>query len=159
MDTAQTDKFNFSLSRRRMLALGSAGLVCAAFPLSSVAEAADADKAIKDLFGDGELQEGRVTVDLPPIAENGNSVAIKVTVDSPMTETDYVKRIAILSPRNPIAEVAEFQLGPRAGKAEVATRIRMAGTQTIRAVAEMSDGTLWIGKASTVVTLAACIIG
>jgi sulfur-oxidizing protein SoxY len=159
MEMMKQDKFNFMLDRRRLLTLGTAGLVCAAFPMSTSAEAADADKAIRDLFGDGELNEGRVTVDLPPIAENGNSVAIKVTVDSPMTQKNHVRRIAIISPRNPLAEVAEFQLGPRAGKAEVATRIRMAGTQTIRAVAEMSDGSLWLGKASTVVTLAACIIG
>ena len=76
-----------------------------------------------------------------------------------MSPDDYVRRIAIISPRNPIAEVAVFKLGPRAGNAEISTRIRMAGTQRIRAVAEMSDGTLWHGSASTVVTLAACLIG
>ncbi|MEQ9315907.1 MAG: thiosulfate oxidation carrier protein SoxY [Henriciella sp.] len=153
------DMYNFSLSRRSLLALGSAGLACAAFPLSAAGEAEDADKAIRELFGDGELKESKVTVKLPPIAENGNSVAITVSVDSPMTERNHVKRIAIISPRNPVAEIAEFQLGPRAGKAEVSTRIRMAGTQTMRAVAEMSDGSLHIGKASTVVTLAACLMG
>ncbi len=139
-----------ALARRSFLQLGAAGIAAAALPLHAAADAADADAAIN---------EGRVSVKLPPIAENGNSVAITVAAESLMSPDDYVRRIAIISPRNPIAEVAVFKLGPRAGKAEISTRIRMAGTQRIRAVAEMSDGTLWHGSASTVVTLAACLIG
>ena len=148
-----------ALARRSFLQLGAAGIAAAALPLQAAADAADADAAIREIFGDKPLNEGRVSVKLPPIAENGNSVAITVAAESLMSPDDYVRRIAIISPRNPIAEVAVFKLGPRAGKAEVSTRIRMAGTQRIRAVAEMSDGTLWHGSASTVVTLAACLIG
>lgn len=150
---------SFKLTRRLMLTGLGAGMLSSALPFSALGEPEDADKAIRDLFGDGEIREGKVTVKLPPIAENGNSVAITVSVDSPMSEADHVRRIGLFSPRNPIPELAVFELGPRAGKAEVSTRIRMAGTQRIRAVAEMSDGSLWMGSASTVVTLAACVIG
>lgn len=157
MKNAQADEF--TLSRRLLLTGLGAGMLSSALPLAALGEPEDADAAIRDIFGDGALNEGKVTVKLPPIAENGNSVAITVSVDSPMTEDNHVRRMAIISPRNPIAEIAVFELGPRAGKAEVSTRIRMAGTQRIRAVAEMSDGSLWVGSASTVVTLAACVIG
>ncbi|WP_084396843.1 SoxY-related AACIE arm protein [Henriciella aquimarina] len=149
----------FPLTRRSILLTGTAGLVSAALPFGASATPEDADAAIRALFGDRLINDGKVTVKLPPIAENGNSVAIGVSVDSPMSEDDYVKQIALFSPRNPIADVARFHLGPRAGKAEVSTRIRMAGTQTVRAIAEMNDGSLWKGTASTVVTLAACVIG
>lgn len=152
------DQF-FTPSRRLLLAGLGAGMLSSALPFSALGAPEDADAAIRELFGDRTLNEGRVTVKLPPIAENGNSVPITVSVDSPMSEADHVTRVALISPRNPIAEMAMFHLGPRAGKAEISTRIRMAGTQRVRAVAEMSDGTLWIGSASTVVTLAACVIG
>jgi sulfur-oxidizing protein SoxY len=148
-----------AMNRRAVIAAGAAGLVSVGLPLTAMADIEDADAAVQRIFGNAPIKEGRVSVKLPPIAENGNSVAITVAADSPMTRADHVKRIAIISPRNPIAEVAVFKLGARAGKAEVSTRIRMAGTQKIRAVAEMSDGSLWQGSASTVVTLAACIIG
>ncbi len=149
----------FTPSRRLVLTGIGAGMLSSALPFSALGAPEDADAAIRELFGDRDLNEGRVTVKLPPIAENGNSVPITVSVDSPMSEADHVTRVALISPRNPIAEMAMFHLGPRAGKAEVSTRIRMAGTQRVRAVAEMNDGTLWIGSASTVVTLAACVIG
>lgn len=150
---------DFTLTRRLLLGGLGAGMVSSAFPFAALGEPEDADRVIRELFGDGEIQEGRVEVKLPPIAENGNSVPITVSVDSPMSEADHVTRIAVVSPANPLAEIATFELGPRAGKAEISTRIRMAGTQRIRAVAEMSDGSLWIGSASTVVTLAACVVG
>lgn len=111
-----------------------------------------------DLFGDREIKPGRVNLKLPSIAENGFSVALDVEVESPMTDADHVKQIAIFSPRNPIALLAHYQLGPRAGKAAVSTRIRLSGSQTVQAVAEMNDGTLWSGSAETFVTLAACVI-
>ncbi|MEZ6001138.1 thiosulfate oxidation carrier protein SoxY [Hyphomonas sp.] len=145
----------------RRAVLASTGLVSIASILAPLASATpeDADQAIRDIFGDRPVNPGRVTVTLPPIAENGNSVSIGISVDSPMTDADHVKQIVILSPRNPIATIARFHLGPHAGRAEVSTRVRMAGTQTLRVIAEMSDGTLWSGTGSTYVTLAACIIG
>ena len=153
------DKGNaVSISRRSLMA-GMAGLGTLAFirsPASATPE--DVIAAQRALFGEREIQTGRVSVTMPPIAENGFSVPFEVEVDSPMTEDDHVVQVAVFSPRNPLPNVARFQLGPRAGRARVATRIRMSGTQSIMAVAEMSDGTLWSGSAETVVTLAACII-
>lgn len=147
-----------SLSRRSFIAgTGSAVLISATPGLARAAEA-DLLRARAQLFGDRPIKEGRVTVTLPPIAENGHSVPLSVSVDSPMTDADYVKRIAILSPRNPLPNIAQFHFTPLSGKAEVATRIRMSGTQAIQAVAEMSDGSLWSGSMETVVTLAACVV-
>ena len=145
--------------RRTFLAAAGAAVSLTLTPLPATAEPEDADEAIRKLFGDRAIREGRVTLKLPPIAENGNSVQLTVSVDSPMTEKDHVRKIAIISPRNPLAEIAIFNLGPAAGRAEISTRVRLAGTQSLRVVAEMSDGALWAGKASTYVTLAACIIG
>lgn len=110
------------------------------------------------LFGDKPVNEGRVAVTLPPISENGFSVPIEIEVDSPMTEADHVRRIAVFSPRNPLADIAHFELGPRTGLARVATRIRLGGSQVVTVVAEMNDGSLWSGTAETVVTLAACVV-
>lgn len=141
--------------RAFLIASGAAAF----FTGPALAEPEDADKAVRDLFGSRKIQEGRVTVKLPPIAENGNSVQLTVTVDSPMTDKDHVRRIAIISPRNPIPEIAQFRLSPDSGRAEVSTRVRLAGTQSLRVIAEMNDGSLWAGRASTYVTLAACIIG
>ncbi len=146
-------------NRRAFLATASALPLAAFLAPTASATPEDADQAIRDFFGDRPVNAGKVTVTLPPIAENGNSVSLSVAVDSPMTEDDYVRQIVILSPRNPIATIARFQLSPHSGRAEISTRVRMAGTQTLRVIAEMSDGTLWSGTGSTYVTLAACIIG
>lgn len=144
---------------RRQLLLGAGGMVAiTSAPLKAWAAQEDMDRARLELFGDRPVQDGRVTVKLPPIAENGHSVALNVSVESPMTADDYVKRIAILSPRNPLATIAVFHLTPHSGIANVSTRIRMSGTQRIIAVAEMSDGTLWSGGMETLVTLAACVL-
>lgn len=150
---------SFLLSRRAFLAGTGAALSLALLPLPAIAEPEDADEAIRQLFGTRPIREGKVTLKLPPIAENGNSVQLSVSVESPMTEKDHVRRIAIISPRNPIAEIAIFHLSAASGRADVSTRVRLAGTQSLRVIAEMSDGSLWSGKASTYVTLAACIIG
>ncbi|MEL6664687.1 MAG: thiosulfate oxidation carrier protein SoxY [Pseudomonadota bacterium] len=152
------DKPLFSATRRQILTAGGGAVLISSLPLSALADEADLLRARTDLFGDRAIQEGRVTVKLPPIAENGHSVPLSVSVDSPMTEDDYVKQIAILSPRNPLPLIGQFHLTPLSGKAEISTRIRMSGTQAIQAVAEMSDGSLWLGSMETVVTLAACVV-
>ena len=152
------DKPLFSATRRQILTAGGGAVLISSLPLSALADEADLLRARTDLFGDRAIQEGRVKVKLPPIAENGHSVPLSVSVDSPMTEDDYVKQIAILSPRNPLPLIGQFHLTPLSGKAEVSTRIRMSGTQAIQAVAEMSDGSLWSGSMETVVTLAACVV-
>jgi sulfur-oxidizing protein SoxY len=138
--------------------MGVGGILIAATPLPALAGPADLIQAQKILFGDRQIREGRVKLKLPAIAENGYSVPLSVDVDSPMTDNDHVRQIAIFSPRNPIAEIVRFELGPRAGRAAVSTRIRLGGTQTVQAVAEFSDGSLWSGSANTVVTLAACVV-
>lgn len=104
-----------------------------------------------------EAQEARVTLEVPRLAENGNSVPIKIAVDSPMTAADHVRVIHLLSEQNPIAVIARFHIGPRSGAARVATIMRLATTQNVRAVAEMSDGSLWQARAESVVLLAACL--
>lgn len=148
----------FTTDRRRLLQLGTAAIAITAMPGLARADEKAFQASRKAAFGDTPIKEGRVDVTLPPIAENGNSVAITVKVNSPMTDDDYVKRIVILSPRNPIPDMSHYTLGPHAGRAEVSARIRLAGTQSIEAIAEMSDGSLWSGSKSTVVTLAACAI-
>ena len=147
-----------SHGRRRFLKLGSSGLAVALIPVSAFAETDDMLAAQAELFGDRPVQKGRVLVDLPPIAENGFSVPINIQVDSPMTEDDYVRQIVILSPRNPLPILAQYHLSPRNGIAAVSARIRLGGTQSIRVIAEMNDGTLWSGEKETLVTLAACVV-
>ncbi len=154
MPTERTNK----LSRRALLAAGSGAVTIAMWPLKSFAAQQDMDAARQELFGDRPVKEGRVTLKMPPIAENGNSVPLSVEVDSPMTEADHVRRIVILSPRNPLPLIAEFEFSPRSGRAAAATRIRLGGTQRIIAIAEMNDGTLWSGGVETMVTLAACVV-
>ncbi|WP_340692908.1 thiosulfate oxidation carrier protein SoxY [Hyphomonas sp.] len=153
--SAQPEK---TFSRRALIRLGAGSVLIAATPLPAFATPDDVKAAQQELFGSRVIREGRVTLKLPAIAENGYSVPFSVDIDSPMTEEDHVRQIAIFSPRNPIANVARFQFGPRAGRAAVATRIRLGGTQAVQAVAEMNDGSLWSGSAQTVVTLAACVV-
>jgi len=93
------------------------------------------------------------------LAENGNSVPLKISVASPMSPADHVKMLYVFSEQNPISNVVRFHLGPRSGVARVQTSIRLAGTQRITVVAQMSDGTLWSGGANVVVTQAACFDG
>lgn len=146
------------LNRRDLLTLGAGSVLIAVAPLSSHAEIADLERARQELFGTRRVTEGRVSLKLPPIAENGYSVPLSVEVESPMTERDFVKRVAILSPRNPLPLISQFHFSPNSGRAKVDARIRMSGTQSIQAIAEMSDGSLWSGSRETVVTLAACVV-
>ena len=115
------------------------------------------EHAIRSLIGEAEVRKGKVTLGLPPLVENGNTVPMTVTVDSPMTKADHVKAIHVFNEKNPQANVVSMRLGPRAGKAHVSTRIRLAGTQTLTAIAEMSDGTYWSDSQEVIVTLAACL--
>lgn len=112
--------------------------------------------AIYKLAGGAPVREGRVRVDLPPLVENGNSVPLAVHVDSPMSAADHVKAIHVFVEKNPLPAAVSFFLGPRSGRAEVSTRIRLADSQTVSVVCEMSDGSFWSGRAESVVTAAAC---
>ena len=102
-------------------------------------------------------KRGRVKLELPVLADNGNSVPMKVSVESPMSEADHVKVIRLISERNPEREMAVFHFGPRSGAAEVTSRVRLAGSQTVTAIAEMSDGSQWMDSAHVQVTLSACV--
>jgi len=113
--------------------------------------------AIADVIGDAKLNVGRVKLEIPPLVENGNTVACAVTVESPMTATDYVKAIHVFNEKNPQPNVISAKLGPRAGRAAIATRIRLSETQTVTAIAELSDGSFWSHSVDVVITLGACL--
>lgn len=143
------------LSRRGFLAQL---LALCAWPFAA-ARGADADSVEVMVFkvtGGATVQPGRVKLDLPVLADNGNSVSLKVSVDSSMTAASYVKSIHIYAARNPRPNVANFYLGPRAGRAQVSTRVRLGGSQRVLAVAALSDGSFWSATADVVVTLSAC---
>ena len=114
-------------------------------------------KMVSQYTGGKPIRTGKVHFDIASIVENGNSVPVTVSVDSPMSAADYVKSIAIFNDRNPQRDVMIAKLGPRAGKARVSTRIRLATSQKLVAVAEMSDGTYWSHPVDVIVALAACL--
>jgi sulfur-oxidizing protein SoxY len=149
-------------TRRQFLA-GAGGVVAgsAVMPLMAVRPAgATPDKmavAIRAFVGEAKVTEGRVKLDLPPLIENGNAVSLTVAVESPMTEADHVKSIQIFNEKNPQPNILNVHLGARAGRARVSTRIRLADTQTLVAIAQMSDGSFWSGSAHVIVTLPACV--
>ena len=109
------------------------------------------------MIGDAKLNAGRVKLEIPPLVENGNTVACAVTVESPMSASDYVKAIHVFNAKNPQPNVISVKLGPRAGRAGIATRIRLSDTQTVMAIAEMSDGSFWSDSVDVVITLGACL--
>ena len=113
--------------------------------------------AASEITQGARAQSGRVRLELPLLADNGHSVPLKVTVQTPMTDADHVRGIAILSERNPRPVIARFQLGPHAGRAEIVTRVRLAGSQRVVAVATMSDGSHWYDMAEVNVTESACL--
>jgi len=149
-------------SRREFLrAVGgaAAGLGLASVTAVEPARATPASmqEAIRKVVGAAQVQRGRVKLDLPPLSENGNTVPMTVTAESPMTAADHVKALHVFNEKNPQPDVVSFRLGPRAGRASVSTRIRLADTQTVVAICEMSDGSFWQTSANVVVTLAACL--
>jgi len=147
-------------SRRDFLiaAAGAAGGFGLA-PASRHAQATPADMqdAIRKVTGGAALRSGRVKLEVPPLIDNGNSVALSVAVESPMTPSDYVKAIHVFTERNPLPNVLSVYLGPRSGRARIATRVRLADTQNVIAIAQLSDGSYWTASAHVVVTLSACL--
>ena len=112
--------------------------------------------AIRNVVGEAQIRTGRVKLDIPPLVENGNTVPMTVSVASPMTATDYVKSIHVFNEKNPQPNIGNFYLNPSSGRAQVSTRMRLADTQKVVAIARMSDDTFWQVAADIVVTLAAC---
>ena len=144
------------ITRRDMLIAGGLAAGAAALP-APVQANTQMETAIRSVVGQARINKGKVSLDLPPLVENGNTVPMAVTVDSPMTKADHVKAIHVFNEKNPQPNVLTVRLGPRAGKAHVSTRIRLADTQKVIAIAELSDGTFWSDSADVVVTLAACL--
>jgi sulfur-oxidizing protein SoxY len=142
--------------RRRLLVVG-AGAVVAMISLRPAEATPEMMKAaIRDVVKGAAVRAGKVKLDVPPLVENGNTVPLTVSVSSPMTEADHVVSIHVFNEKNPQPNVGNFYIGPRAGRAQVSTRIRLADTQTLTAIAKLSDGSFWSATADVVVTLAAC---
>ena len=148
--------YRLIITRREVLKTSGAVALGAALPGQADA-LGQMETAIRRVVGEAEIRKGKVTLDLPPLVENGNTVPMTVTVDSPMTAKDHVKAIHVFNEKNPQANVISVKLGARAGKAELATRIRLAGTQKLTAIAEMSDGSCWSDTQEVIITLAACL--
>ena len=144
------------LPTRRIILQAAAVAGIAGFSSRAGAAEATMVNAISALIGEGALQRGKVRLELPPIVENGNAVSLTVSVESPMTESNHVESIHIFNQKNPQPYVAAFNLGPRVGKASVSTRIRLADSQQVVAIARLNDGSYWSDSADVIVTLAAC---
>jgi sulfur-oxidizing protein SoxY len=142
------------MGRRAFLASAAAVTV---LPFAAEATSETLAAAIKEVTGDAPLLPGKVTLDIPPLIENGNAVPITVSVDSPMTADDHVKAIHVFNEKNPQPHVLNAWLSPGNGRAVVGTRIKLADTQKIVAIAETSKGEFWTASAEVIVTIAACI--
>ena len=141
---------------RRTFIAGAA--LVSVLPLASARATPEAmAAAIKEVVGGATIRAGRVKLDLPPLVENGNAVPLTVSVESPMTPADYIKAIHVFNEKNPQPHVFDARLGPRNGRAVVATRIKLGDSQKIVAIAETSAGEFWSASADVIVTLAACI--
>ena len=147
-------------TRRQFLGLAGGAAVLGAIPVVTLrpAEATPAmlAAAIRNVVGTATARTGKVKLDVPPLVENGNTVPMTVSVASPMTSEDYVKSIHVFNEKNPQPNIGNFYLGPRAGRAQVSTRIRLADSQKIVAIAHLADGSFWSVSVDVVVTLAAC---
>ncbi|MGA7995147.1 MAG: SoxY-related AACIE arm protein [Bradyrhizobium sp.] len=149
-----------SSTRRRFLGLAGSAAVLGAVPIVPVrpAEATPAmlAAAIRNVVGEAVVRTGKIKLDIPPLVENGNTVPMTVSVVSPMTPDDFVRSIHVFNEKNPQPNIGNYYLGPRAGRAQISTRIRLADSQKVVAIARLSDGSFWSATADVVVTLAAC---
>lgn len=144
-------------TRRQFLSLAGGITVVPAVTLRSVeATPAMLNTAIRNVVGEALIRIGKVKLDIPPLVENGNTVPMTVSVASPMTADDYVKSIHVFNEKNPQPNIGNFYLSPSSGRAQISTRIRLADTQKVVAIARLSDDSFWQVTADIVVTLAAC---
>ena len=155
-----TNKITSTIGRRALLKAAGFGAVAVAGSGLAIRDAnatpEGAAKALATNTGGAAMKSGKVTLKLPEIAENGRTVPLTVSVDSPMTGDNYVKSIFVVAEGNPSPEVCAFHLTPGSGKAEVSTRIRLGKTQNIVAAAVMSDGSVYQGKRQVKVTIGGC---
>jgi sulfur-oxidizing protein SoxY len=160
-----TDIASPHATRRRFLthcaALAGGVLACGLAPPLTIRPAVATPEtmrsAIRKVVGEATLHKGRVKLDLPALVESGNVVSVSVSVESPMTAADHVKAIHIFNEKNPLPNIIGVRLGPRAGRAGFTTRIRLADSQTVTAIAELSDGSFWTDGVEVIVTLPACV--
>ena len=147
-------------TRRQFLGLAGGAAVAGAVPVVTLrpAEATPAmlASAIRLVVGDAVVKTGKVKLDVPPLVENGNTVPLTVSVANPMAPEDHVRSIHVFNEKNPQPNIANFYLGPHSGRAQVSTRIRLADSQKIVAIAKLSDGSFWLASVDVLVTLAAC---
>lgn len=151
-NTVQFEK----ISRRRAVALLGAAGAATMFATPVFADAAAVATKIKSLVGGGNVTEGSIDLDLPEIAENGNAVKIAFSIDSPMTKENYVKTVHVMADGNPTPDVASFNFSPAMGACSASTRMRLAKTQNIVMLAEMSDGTFRKASQTVKVTIGGC---
>lgn len=145
------------VSRRFFLAASGAAAMITVLPASPARATPETlEAAIREVTGGKKLNTGRVELDIPPLVENGNTVPMKVSVESPMTAKDHVKAIHVFNEKNPQPQVLNAYIGPRAGKAVVSAHIKLADSQRVVAVAELSDGSFWTASVDVIVTIAAC---
>ena len=156
-DMLHTTRRRFLIESAALTGAAGLGLSIAVSPAS--ATPASMRTAIRRVVGEAPVTKGRVKIDLPPLIENGNAVPLTLSCESPMTADDHVKAIHVFTEKNPQPNVVSIRLGPRAGRARVATRIRLADSQKVVAIAQMSDGSFWSDELEVVVTLAACLEG
>jgi sulfur-oxidizing protein SoxY len=142
--------------RRQVLTIGIGAAVAFGLPVAPAYAKNDADEVIRKFTGGKKAVDGKVKLDLPEIAENGNTVPMTVSVESPMTEQSYVTDVLVLTDENPRAGVAVFHFSPASGVAEANTRIRLAATQNVIAVAKMNDGSFFTAKKLVKVTIGGC---
>ena len=147
-------------TRREVLFAGTLTLAGVAAPVMvrpARATPAAMKAEIAKLVGEATVTQGKVKLDIPPLVENGNTVPCTVSVESPMTPADHVKAIHVFNEKNPQPNVISCYLGPRAGRATVSTRIRLTDTQSVVAIAELSDGSFWSASVEVIITLGACL--
>ena len=150
------------ITRRHFLVLAGGSLVAGGAnaqlaPNIAALRRAALDEALRKVTGGAPVRAGRVRLDIPPLIDNGNAVPITVSEDSPMTEADHVKAIHLFTEKNPQPSVIAAHLGPRAGRARVAIRSRIADSGVVIALAQLSDGSFWQERVNVIVTLSACL--
>jgi len=142
-------------SRRTFLGLaGGAAVLVIVHPADATPAMLQA--AIRNVVGEANVRTGKVKLDIPPLVENGNTVPMTVSVNHPMAPEDHVRSIHVFNEKNPQPNIGNFYLSPASGRAQVSTRIRLADSQKIVAIAKLSDGSFWSASVDVVVTLAAC---
>jgi sulfur-oxidizing protein SoxY len=156
-DTLQATRRRFLIDTAALAGAAGIWLPLATGPAS--ATPASMRAAMRKVVGEAPVTKGKVKIDLPPLIENGNAVSLTVAVESPMTVEDHVKAIHLFTEKNPQPNVISVQLGPRAGRATFSSRIRLADSQKVIAIAQMSDGSFWSDEIEVIVTLAACLEG